>query len=172
MKNTYKILLSLGSNLGNREDFLDKAINLLKTSVFIENSEVKVSKFYETEPVGEKNQDYFLNIAISGFTQLNESELLTICKNIESEIGRTQRGKWKEREIDIDIILFDKFNYKSRKLNIPHPQMHLRKFVLIPCAEIEPDMIHPNLNFSIYELLEKCEDESSIIFYKKESVLI
>jgi 2-amino-4-hydroxy-6-hydroxymethyldihydropteridine diphosphokinase len=92
--------------------------------------------------------------------------LITTLKNLEVELGRVDRGKWKEREIDIDIIMYEDITLNHNKLELPHPRMHERKFVLIPANEIESKMIHPVFNIDIRKLLENCEDSSEIKIYE------
>jgi len=158
-----EILLSLGANLGNREETLSKAIELLKQRVF--TGKIKISSVYETEPVGFKNQPWFFNLAIYGLTELTPQTLLEKCKSIEFELGRIVREHWHEREIDIDIILFGQEIINTPDLIIPHQRLHERKFVLLPCSEIAGNIIHPLLEQTIYELLGFCKDNSYTIHY-------
>ncbi len=164
MEKISKIVLSLGSNIGNREQNLLKATELIKQYICV--GEILYSSIWETEPFGEKNQNYFLNMSISGLTNLNPNSLIFLCKSIEYFIGREFRGKWMEREIDIDILFFDDLIYNSRLLNIPHPAIRERRFVLVPTEEIAGEFIHPVYKINVKELLDKCETQSSILKYK------
>lgn len=162
--NNNKVLLSLGSNVGDRQQNLMNVIKYLVNYNILQD--IKISNIYETEPVGEKNQGRFLNMCISGLTNISALKLITTLKNLEVELGRVDRGKWKEREIDIDIIMYEDITLNHNKLELPHPRMHERKFVLIPANEIESKMIHPVFNIDIRKLLENCEDSSEIKIYE------
>ncbi len=162
------VLLSLGSNLGDKMRAISRAVELLTQDTL---QEVRVSSFYETAPVGFIQQPSFINIAVSGWTKYEPEILFKVCKTIEQKIGRKPRPRWHEREIDIDIILYGLETLTTEVLAIPHPQMHNRRFVLVPSAEIVPTMIHPILNTSIEELLELCEDVNpvkKIVFLKTQ----
>jgi len=159
------VLLSLGSNLGNRSSNIEQAFELLSKS-----GTLKVpclSKIYETEPVGFKEQPDFLNAVCSGYTDLAINEFFLFCKKIETDIGRTSRERWHEREIDIDILLYEDFISDNEKLSIPHKRMHERKFVLIPASEIAGNRIHPVTGLTINELLKVCKDESDVELYQR-----
>lgn len=145
-----KVLLSLGSNIGDKKEYINKAIELISKLEGFDIS--KVSSFYKTDPFGYEHQDFFLNICISGFTEIYPIKLLKKLKNIEKTLGRKDRVRWREREIDIDIILFGNLVIKEDNIEIPHPEMNKRAFVLIPASEIESEMKHPILNKSIKEL--------------------
>ncbi len=154
------VLISIGSNLGKRIENILQAINLLKEKKVLEN--IKTSSFYETEPVGYKNQPNYINIAITGETQLSPKELLLKCKEIEKLVGRVSRPKWHAREIDIDILLYGGNIINTTELQIPHPEMCKRKFVLIPANEIASNWIVPSFNKTIAEILEICQDSSRV----------
>jgi 2-amino-4-hydroxy-6-hydroxymethyldihydropteridine diphosphokinase len=156
-----QVLLSLGSNLGSKRENIAKAISLLIEKKILVN--VKVSSFYETEPVGFKDQPQFINAAITGETLLNPKELLLKCKEIEREIGRKPRPRWHEREIDLDIILYGNKILKTNTLQIPHPEMANRRFVLVPASEIASDWQVPGIHKTINEVLENCEDKSKVV---------
>jgi len=144
------VYLSIGSNLGDRENNLSKSIELLeKQGIFVK----KRSSLYETEPWGEKNQPQFLNMALEVETELKPQELLHLLKNVETEIGRESSYMWGPRIIDLDILLYNHIIVNEDMLKIPHPFMHERDFVLRPLDEIAPDVIHPLLKMNIHELL-------------------
>lgn len=142
------IFLGLGSNLGERNENIQKAIEHLKYKVTIE----KISSIIETEPYGVVNQPKFLNCVLKGRTLLSPFELLEFVLEIENKMGRKRLFKWGPRNIDIDILFYDDCVIDTEKLKIPHPELHKRLFVLEPLYEIEKDFIHPVLKKSVYDL--------------------
>jgi 2-amino-4-hydroxy-6-hydroxymethyldihydropteridine diphosphokinase len=146
------VYIGIGSNLGNREENCKKAVKLL-----IENDikVVKLSSKIETEPWGIKEQPKFINMAAKIETDIGPVELLRLFKKIESTMGRTPGMGWGPRVIDIDILLYNDLVIKTPELEIPHPHMQDRDFVLRPLAEIAPHKIHPVLKKSIKELLDE-----------------
>ncbi|MDP0487900.1 MAG: 2-amino-4-hydroxy-6-hydroxymethyldihydropteridine diphosphokinase [Fusobacterium sp. JB021] len=137
----HKSYLSLGSNIGKKQDNLSEAIKLIKT---LPNTIVtKISSFIETEPYGLKEQDNFFNTCIEIKTLFSPHELLNNLLNIEKQLGRKRTIKWGPRIIDIDIILFDDLILQDDNLAIPHPYTCDRMFVLKPLLEIAPNIIHP-----------------------------
>ena len=147
-----KAYLLLGSNLGKREQYLSKAINAIEKnagSIFLKSS------IYETEAWGKIDQPGFLNLAIGIETSLTPIQLLENVLNIEAVLGRVRHEKWGARMIDIDIIFYEnEIIDVENKLVIPHPEMHNRKFVLAPLAEIVPDFIHPVFKISVLQMLK------------------
>ncbi|TAL29108.1 MAG: 2-amino-4-hydroxy-6-hydroxymethyldihydropteridine diphosphokinase [Nitrospirae bacterium] len=143
------IFIGIGSNLGNREDNCRKAINLLKENGIAVK---KQSSTYETEPWGVKEQPKFINMAIEAETNKKPEDLLGILKNIENQMGRTKSVKWGRRVIDLDILLYDDLIVETPHLEIPHPFMHEREFVLRPLAEIAPDKRHPVTGKTVREM--------------------
>lgn len=141
--------IGIGSNLGDREDNCERAIKLL------EAGDIKVEKrssMIETEPWGAEDQPKFINMAVEIETDLEPVELLSLLKKIECEIGRRPAERWGPRIIDLDILLYDDLIIKMPKLEIPHPHIAEREFVLKPLSEIAPDKIHPVLKKSIKDL--------------------
>ncbi|MCT4621057.1 MAG: 2-amino-4-hydroxy-6-hydroxymethyldihydropteridine diphosphokinase [Marinisporobacter sp.] len=130
--------LGIGSNMGNTKENIDKTIALLK-----ENNHIKVSNissYYETEPVGYKDQDWFLNIVVEIDTDLNPYELLSYCQHIEKNLKRKRIIRWGPRTIDVDVLLYENFTSTDENLIVPHPRMHERAFVMIPLYEINKDL--------------------------------
>ena len=157
IQNKSTVLFSIGSNLGNRIENILKAIKLL--SIECSTDKNNISSYYETEPFGNSNQDWFINIALLAETELSPTNLLFFCKTIEFILGRKSAPIWSERIIDIDILLFDDLILDTPFLQIPHKHMLDRKFVLMPCAEIAGCIIHPIANKKISDLNLHCEDK-------------
>ncbi|MBC7408421.1 MAG: 2-amino-4-hydroxy-6-hydroxymethyldihydropteridine diphosphokinase [Arcicella sp.] len=146
------VYLLLGSNLGNRKEILDKAINLLSQKVGVI---ILRSKDYETAPWGVTNQPDFLNLVVSIQTRLKPLQILEITQSIENQLGRIRKEKWGARLIDIDILFYGNEIIDEPNLKIPHPLLQERDFALSPLAEIAPDFVHPVLGETISELREK-----------------
>jgi len=126
--------LGLGSNIGERQEYLNKAIILLDNNEQIIVQ--KVSSFYDTEPVGYAEQDNFLNAVVEIKTTLEPLELIRVCQQIEAELGRVRTIRWGPRTIDIDILLYGKQEINEEDLIIPHPRMYERDFVMKPLKEL------------------------------------
>ena len=153
-----KIYLSLGTNIGNKEENLTRAIEALSLAL---GKCLAVSTYHETTPWGFDSKNSFLNCAAVFNTETTALQLLDITENIERELGRTTtstNGNYSDRIIDIDILLCDGEVIETPRLTVPHPLMHKRTFVLAPLAEIAPDTIHPTSGKSISELLAECNE--------------
>jgi 2-amino-4-hydroxy-6-hydroxymethyldihydropteridine diphosphokinase len=156
------VYFSLGSNIGRRENNLKKALELLsECGIKI----TRISSVYETEAVSKIKMRDFLNICTEAQTELAPEKLLKVCKSIENQIGRkphksNRNGFYEPRIIDIDILLYGQKIIHKRNLEIPHKNMHLRRFVLEPLNEIASNAYNPLVHKTVKELLEMCGDES------------
>jgi 2-amino-4-hydroxy-6-hydroxymethyldihydropteridine diphosphokinase len=152
-------LLSLGSNLGDTRQHLKAARQALEAlGVLVEET----SPFYVTEPVDFKDQPWFLNQVIRVRTDLAPKELLHTCLRIEHEQGRRRDIAKGPRTLDIDILLFDDLIFQDPELQIPHPRIAVRRFVLEPLARLAPNRIHPVLLETFGRLLARCSDSSRV----------
>lgn len=156
-----KAYLCLGGNIGDREKSLLAALTKIEEIV----GEVSLkSGLYETEAWGVENQKAYLNQCVKIETKLSPIELISALLSIEKKLGRerTVNHSYESRTIDIDILLYNEDIVQHVDLIIPHPRLHLRKFVLIPLNEIAPNYLHPLLNKTIFSLLKECEDISEV----------
>ncbi len=152
MPTTY---LALGSNIGDRENNLREAIRLLRAS---DLQITKISNIYETEPVDYRDQPWFLNAVLEAQTNLPAAELLATLRNIESQMGSKKAFAKGPRLIDLDILLYGDATIDTPDLQIPHPRMLQRNFVLFPLAEIAPILRHPSWPASAAALLDHSPD--------------
>jgi len=153
------VYFSLGSNVGNREQNLRAAIAALSDAGV---RMVKVSSFYETEPVDYLEQAWFLNCAVEGKTNISAEELLRTLRGIETMMGSKKLIAKGPRLIDIDILLYGSETIDAPELQVPHPRMHLRRFVLVPLAEIAPKFKHPGWTMTVSELAANTTDQSQV----------
>ncbi len=136
MREPRAVYLSLGANLGNREETLREAVKRLGAAEGV--SVTAVSSVYETEPWGKTDQPRFLNLAAAIRTTLTPEELLALTQSIENALGRVRHERWGARTIDIDVLCFEGVERNTPELTLPHPYMTERAFVLVPLAEITP----------------------------------
>lgn len=156
MKETTIVALSLGANIGEPRVTIARALKLIAASPGL--SLRAVSSYWSTRPVGYVDQPDFTNLAALIECERSPERLLARLRAIERVLGRRVRQKWREREIDIDIVLFGDRVIELPDLVIPHPEMHRRAFVLAPLAQIAPDMMHPVIGQAIIRLLENVAD--------------
>ncbi len=149
--------IGVGSNLGDKLQNCCKAIDLINS---IENCTVKTqSPFYRTEPVGVASQDWYVNGVIRVETGLSARDLLRSLFSIETGMGRVRKQRWESRIIDLDILLYGHHVIDEKNLTIPHPLMHMRKFVLMPMVQLDPYLVHPVLGRTMSELFDDLTEE-------------
>ena len=155
--------LLLGSNVGDREGYLEKARQQIEQHA---EDLVMVSSIYETVAWGRLSQPVFLNQVIGIETSLIPKQLLAVVQEIETSLGRHRPEKWAPRTLDIDILFYGNQIIETPELIIPHPAIPQRKFTLIPLAEVAPGFIHPVLHTTIEELLIECVDPLAVHLYE------
>jgi len=154
------VYLALGSNLGDRKDYLRAGIRGLAARGVMP---VRCASVYSTEPREVLDQPWFLNTVIEGNTDLNPEELLRVCLDVEKENQRIRQITKGPRTLDIDIIFYGSDIVRKPGLTIPHPSFSARRFVLVPLAEIAPNFIDPLSGKAIKQLLESCPDQSDVL---------
>lgn len=154
------VYLALGTNLGDRLVNLQAVISALPPTV----QPLSCSAVYETEPWGYTDQPAFLNQVLSGETHLSPKNLLVRLKTLETSLGRKQSFHYGPRKIDIDILFYDDLVLETAALTIPHPRLHQRAFVLVPLADIAPDLRHPRLGKTVRELLAETDQTGVKLF--------
>ncbi len=164
------IYLSLGTNLNDRIENLRRCLKLIayQNDIQIED----ISSVYKSEPIGFTNQPWFLNLIIKISTNLAPLDLLKISQKLETLTGRKKTFRWGPRIIDIDIIDYNNTLFDHQKLRLPHQQLHMRRFVLIPLREVAENYFHPEIKKNIDQLLAECPDKSQIKWYKHGKQLL
>lgn len=157
--------LLLGSNLGNREQYLQQARQALEARA---GTICAASGIYETAAWGVEDQQAFLNQILKIRTKLEPEALLQAALAAEQDLGRVRLKKWGERVIDIDILFYGNRVLQTEALTIPHPQLHRRHFTLVPLAEIAPDLMHPIFRKTIQQLLDECPDKLEVKLFNRK----
>jgi 2-amino-4-hydroxy-6-hydroxymethyldihydropteridine diphosphokinase len=160
MKKRSIAYLGLGSNLGDRQAFLEQAIFFLKQTSGIDV--LKLSSIYETTPVEYEEQPNFLNLVVKIQTGYPPLELLEVLLDIERKMKRVRTVRYGPRTIDLDLLLYDDVTMEHPKLQLPHPRMCQRRFVLVPLYEIEPNLMIPSSGFSLAELIDRLPQDQQV----------
>lgn len=157
-----RAFIGIGSNLGDRRGYYRNALTAL--AALPGGRLLRSSSLYESEPLGEA-ATWYINGVVELQTSLSPFDLLHCLQELERELGRTktaQTKKWASREIDLDLLLFDDLIVETRDLQVPHPQLHTRRFVLLPLVELAPYLIHPRLGKTVYALLAELQDDKRV----------
>ena len=148
------VYIGIGSNLGDPYENCIRAVDSIREHPFCEIK--ALSPFYRTEPVGIEGGNWFINAVLSIDTSLSSTELIEMLLTIEKEMGRTRSGlRWESRIIDLDILLIGNEIINDKNLTVPHPRMHTRRFVMVPMANISPELIHPVKGKSMSDILDE-----------------
>ncbi len=159
--------IGVGSNLGEKLKNCLKAIEMLDR---IPDCRVlDRSDFYQTAPMGVEGHDWYINAVVSLEANISSNQLLESILAIEKEMGRERKKKWDPRLIDLDILLFGSDVLNDANLTVPHPLMHLRKFVLVPMCQLAPSLLHPTLDVTMAELLDNLSEEDQPVTILKEA---
>ena len=156
----YKVFVGIGSNLGVPIENCEKAICLLNSLPKAEI--IDRSNLYESEPIGEISQNWFVNTTVAIKTSLDPESLLEELFNVENNLGRKRKEKWGPRIIDLDILVYENYVINSATLTLPHPEMTKRRFVLLPLSEFAGDYEHPIENKTISELLKELPENPQV----------
>lgn len=163
MKTAY---VGIGSNLGDKHRYCTQAIDLIGQ---IQECRIeKQSEWVLTRPVGVKGQEWYLNGVFSLTTTLTAPQLLKSLLGIEEAMGRVRKERWESRIIDLDLLLFDGDVINIPDLTVPHPRMHLRRFVLVPMAQLAPDLNHPLLGKTMAQLLDNIPEDGQAVIPLKD----
>ena len=163
MTEAVSVYLGLGSNMGDRQENLNRALNFLSQRLRVKQT----SSVYDTEPVGNAEQPRFLNMVCQAYTRLAPKGLLALAKGIESKLGRSGNSNT-PRPIDIDILLYGEQVIETPDLVIPHPGMIKRAFVLVPLMEIAPDLVHPVSGKTVKGLLQDIKEKQGVFRWENE----
>ena len=155
------VYIGVGSNLGNKVGNCRRAIEAVVSDG--RNRIVQCSPLYQTEPVGKKEQGWFINGVFATETSMEPGELLDFLLAAEKMMGRVRRERWGPRVIDLDILIFGQKVINEGVLQIPHPRLHERRFVLVPLRDIAPDLVHPLLGKTISQILAELPEEEKVL---------
>jgi 2-amino-4-hydroxy-6-hydroxymethyldihydropteridine diphosphokinase len=160
-------MIGLGSNMGDRAECLSRAIAILREEA---GEIIAFSSVWETEPWGFDADDLFLNMVVVIETGLQPQQLMQLCRSAEGRLGRRRNTgrRYESRVIDIDILLWEDRVISLPGLEVPHPRLADRKFVLVPLNEIAPDAVHPETGQKVSELLAMCDDMSEVRLSKEK----
>jgi len=152
--------IGIGSNVGNKllqcQEALSEILRIDRHRLLAQSS------FYRTQPLGYSAQDWFVNSVIKIETTLDARELLRSLKGIEFRLGRQETFRWGPRSIDLDLLFYDEEQFESEELQLPHPHLHKRQFVLVPLSEIDPHLMHPVLKKTIREILDQMKEDQGV----------
>ena len=152
--------IGIGSNVGNKLLQCQEALSeILRIDC---HRLLAQSSFYRTQPLGYSAQDWFVNSVIKIETTLDARHLLRSLKGIELRLGRQETFRWGPRTIDLDLLFYDEEEFESEELQIPHPHLHKRQFVLVPLSEIDPHLMHPVLRKTIREILDQMKEDQGV----------
>jgi 2-amino-4-hydroxy-6-hydroxymethyldihydropteridine diphosphokinase len=152
--------IGIGSNIGDKLKNCEKAISeILRLD---RHKLLAKSSLFRTQPIGYTSQDWFVNGVIKIETDLEAHELLRTLKTIESQLGRAKTLRWGPRTMDLDVLFFDDIEIHTEELQIPHPLIQNRQFVLVPLAEIDRDLVHPILKKTIQQLLSDLKEDQGV----------
>lgn len=158
--------IGVGSNIGDKIGYIQQAHSLLN---FTEGIDIlESSSLYETEPVGNKNQEWFVNAVLKAYTKFSPEELLFQCHKVEKKLGRIRTPdspRNNPRTIDLDILFYDNIDLSNEFLQIPHPRVHERAFMLVPMLELDENLVHPVLHKTIFELHDDLEEPEEVYLY-------
>lgn len=161
--------LGLGSNLGNRLENLRYAVHALGSHPHVQLR--KVSAVYETEPVGDVSQPYYLNAVVAVRTRLAPEALLDLCLRLEAERGRVRKEHWGPRTLDVDVLLVEGVHLRTTRLELPHPELTRRRFVLQPLSDVAHDELLEPFGKTGAALLAGCSDTRSVRFFGPAELL-
>ena len=150
---SHTVYIALGTNIGDRAENMQQALKELESIMQVEER----SPIYETPPWGLVDQPDFLNQVVRGETELSPVELIKALKEIEAEMGRVPTIRYGPRLIDLDLLFYDDLVFETEKLSIPHPRMRGRAFVLVPLADLAPEIIHPVYGETVIEMLAEVD---------------